>query len=160
MRVRVRDPRDFLSGVLFALVGLLALVIASDYPIGTARRMGPGFLPMILAGLLTLLGTAITLRSLTLDRTAEESLGLSVRDLRALAARLRPLVVVLGALVAFALLVPRIGLVPSVIALVLTSTLAEPGFRLRTAVLLSLVLAVIAVAVFVWGIGLPFRLWP
>lgn len=156
MRVRIHDSRDFLSGLLFTFFGLVALVVASDYPMGTLRRMGPGYFPIVLGGLLTLLGLAITVRSLRLEppsraeHRAEPGAGFVWR----------PLLVVLLALAVFALALPYIGLALAVVALVLISAFAEPGFRLRAAVPLALILAAMAVGVFVYGIGLPFRIWP
>jgi hypothetical protein len=156
MRVRIRDSRDFLSGLLFTFLGLVALVVASDYPMGTLRRMGPGYFPIVLGGVLTLLGLAIAAKGLSLERAPE---GPS----RAEAAPgfvWRPLLVVLLALVVFAVALPYIGLALAVVVLVLISAFAEPGFRLRSALPLALILAAMAVGIFVYGIGLPFRVWP
>ena len=38
----IRNPRDFWAGILFAAFGVAAIVIARDYSMGTAGRMGPG----------------------------------------------------------------------------------------------------------------------
>ena len=48
----IRGQQDFWSGLLFVGFGAVALVIGRDYAMGTAMRMGPGYFPMILAGLL------------------------------------------------------------------------------------------------------------
>ena len=60
----IRDPRQFWAGVLFAGVGLLALIIARGYPLGTAARIGPGYLPICLSLLLLALGAASMVRGL------------------------------------------------------------------------------------------------
>lgn len=146
------------------VLGLVALVAATDYPFGTPARMGPGFFPVILGAILTLLGLAITATGLRLEQdTPRARFRDAFRALRpepGAGSVFRPLVVVMSALVAFALALPRLGLALSVALLVLISALAEPGFRPRTAVILALFLAALAVAVFRHGIGLPFRVWP
>ena len=40
-------------------IGAVAMFIARNYPFGTALRMGPGYFPMVLGGLLILFGLAI-----------------------------------------------------------------------------------------------------
>lgn len=60
----IRHPQDFWSGVMFMFFGLAAVIIGQDYPMGTAGRMGPAYFPVVLGGLLTLIGLATTLRSL------------------------------------------------------------------------------------------------
>ena len=52
----MKNPRDFWTGVIYVAVGTAAVVIARDYGLGTAFRMGPGYFPTILGGLLVLIG--------------------------------------------------------------------------------------------------------
>ena len=63
----IRHPKDFVAGLLFVAVGIAAIVIAANYPLGTAARMGPGYFPRILGILLILLGSALALRALRLQ---------------------------------------------------------------------------------------------
>ena len=62
----IRHPKDFVAGLMFVAVGAAAIVIAANYPLGTAARMGPGYFPRILGILLILLGSALALRALRL----------------------------------------------------------------------------------------------
>ncbi len=55
--------RDFWAGVLLIVIGAGAAIIAQDYDIGTLRRMGPGFFPMILGIALAFIGTLQLLTS-------------------------------------------------------------------------------------------------
>ena len=52
----VRHPKDFAAGLMFIAFGLAALIIGSDYPLGAAARMGPGYFPRTLGILLITLG--------------------------------------------------------------------------------------------------------
>jgi hypothetical protein len=64
--MRIRNTKDFLAGLMLSGIGFAALWIASDYRMGTAFRMGPGYFPVILSILLIVLGiitAVIALRS-------------------------------------------------------------------------------------------------
>ena len=52
----IRHPKDFFAGLLFIAFGIAAIVIGSNYALGTAARMGPGYFPRILGILLIALG--------------------------------------------------------------------------------------------------------
>ena len=93
VKMPIRNPRDFWSGVLFTLLGVGALAIGSQYTLGTAARMGPGYFPRILGILLIVLGVAIALRALRVRGEAMPRF------------RVRPLVVVLGSVVLFGAIV-------------------------------------------------------
>ena len=55
---------DMKSGLFFAVVGVFAVWRGLDYDMGTAARMGPGYFPVVLGGVLALLGLAILGRGL------------------------------------------------------------------------------------------------
>ena len=62
----VRSPKDLISGLMFIVIGIGAIAIASNYTLGTAARMGPGYFPRILGILMIALGAILALRSLRL----------------------------------------------------------------------------------------------
>ena len=47
---------------------------------------------------------------------------------------------------------------PALLVLIFGSALAGPQFRLVEVLLLSVALVVLSVAIFVWGLGLPYPL--
>ena len=72
---RLNVNRELIAGLVFAAFGIAGLWIAADYPRGTALRMGPGYMPMMLSWGLVLLGAVIAIRGLLragagLDRLA------------------------------------------------------------------------------------------
>lgn len=148
MGIKIRSPKDFYSGLVFILFGVLAIALSRDYPMGSAMRMGPGYFPAILGGLLILLGFVIAGRALFVG--AEGIKGGAVR----------PLLMVLGAVVAFAFMVQPLGLVLATLALVVISCLGGWEFRFREMVLLYLMLAALAVGLFIYGVGLQIKVWP
>jgi hypothetical protein len=148
MKVRILKARDFYAGLLFILFGGYAVLGARAYPMGTSNRMGPGYFPALLGGILVLMGLICLGRALWFERQPVESWGL------------RPLFLVLGSVVLFSLLINKLGLVVAAFGLVLVSSLGGWEFRLREAVILYLILAALSVGVFVYGLKLPFRVWP
>ncbi len=149
MKIKIRNSKDFYAGVLFIFFGLVAMLeAASSYPIGTAVHMGPGIFPIILGGILILLGIIVAARALWLGGEAIEPISL------------RPVLLVLGAMMMFALLVEPLGLLLALLALVFLSALGGWEFRIREVIVLYMALAVLAIGVFVYGVGIPFSLWP
>jgi len=149
MKIKIRNSKDFYSGLLFLFFGGLALMLSPSYSIGTSARMGPGYFPIILGGILTLLGFIIFARGLLWEG------GKPLGELA-----LRPLLLVLAAILGFAFLVDRLGLVIASLVMIVTSCLGGSEFRFREVVLLFLVLAAMVVVVFVYGLKLPFKVWP
>jgi hypothetical protein len=145
---RALQTRDFWAGALFAMVGALGLFLARNLAMGTAVRMGPGYVPRVLAGLVVAFGVVIMLRGLAGGAAAIER------------GRLRPLAVVLVAIVVFALLIDRAGLIAAAVALTLISRWAGSEHRPAEALFFAIVLALASAALFVGLLGLPYRLWP
>lgn len=148
MEWRIQNRKDFYSGLIFIFFGILCAAVAGTYPLGEARRMGPGYFPSILGSILALLGLVISGRSL---RGRRETIK---------AWAFRPVVLVLAAIAAFALLVDSLGLVLAALALVVISCLGSGEFRLREVTVLFLTLAILGIGLFVYGLELPFKVWP
>jgi hypothetical protein len=144
----IRHPKDFCAGLLFVAVGAAAIIIAANYPLGTAARMGPGYFPRILGILLIVLGSALALRALRLRGTPLPGW------------QWRPVIVVLGSVVVFGLVVDVAGLALSTVGLILLSSAASSEFRPKEALISGIVLAILAVAIFVVGLKLQLPIWP
>jgi len=139
----IGGSKDFWSGVIFLAAGLASVGIARNYAMGTAVRMGPGYFPTMLGGLLAFIGLILIVRTLirpgpTVGRLAYNKLGL---------------ITLSNAL--FALLLRRLGLVAALILLVVVSAYASKRFRWPVATALALGLAIGSSVVFVWLLGLP-----
>jgi putative tricarboxylic transport membrane protein len=146
MKVGLRDNQDFWAGVMLVAVGAVALVIARNYPFGTALRMGPGYFPVVLASILTLFGLFFLARSLRSTEKIEAGWSL------------RALVVIPVTLVLFGILMTHAGFVPALMVLIFGSALASTEFNLFEVALLTVGLTLGCVAVFIWGLGLPYPL--
>lgn len=145
----IRNPKDFWAGLLFVALGVLAFVLGSDYTLGTAARMGPGYFPRILGLLLIVLGMIIVLSGLTGEEGERVPLW-----------KWRPTVVVLGSVVVFGLIVAKAGLAISTVVLIVLASAASHEFRPREAIIAGVLLAALSVGVFVVGLHLQLPIWP
>lgn len=146
MRIGLRDNRDFWSGLMLTGTGAAALVIAQDYRLGSALRMGPGYFPALLGGILILLGVIVLAKGLRSPAPIEGRWSV------------RALVLLPLSLVLFGVLMERAGFVPALFVLIVGSAAAGDEFKVMEALLLAAVITAGAVAVFIWGLGLPFPL--
>ena len=146
MNPSILNNKDVWAGVMLIAIGAAAMFFARNYPFGTSLRMGPGYFPMLLGGLLILFGLYTFASGL---RSGEPIAG---------SWSLRALVIVPLSLVLFGVLMERAGFVPAMIVLIFGSATASTEFRFVEVLLFSLGLTALCAAVFVWGLGLPYPL--
>ena len=147
MKVGLRENQDFWAGVMLIAIGATAFMIARNYPFGTSLRMGPGYFPTLLSGVLVLFGLALIVKAFRSSEKIEA--GWSLRALIAI-----PISFVL-----FGLLMTHAGFVPAIVVLIFGSALASNEFNLIEVALLTVGLTAGCVAVFIWGLGLPYSLF-
>ena len=146
----IKNPKDFWSGVMFASIGFAFAVIVKvyEYPMGTASRMGAGYFPFVLGIIMGLIGILILIQSFA-------SKGPPVSKFA-----WKPLFWILGAVVVFGLIAKSAGLALSIITLVALSSYGGDQFKVKEVLISSLILAMFSVGVFVFGLKLPFPIWP
>jgi hypothetical protein len=140
----IRHPKDFWSGVIFTVAGLAAVFIAQDYSMGTAGRMGPAYFPSVLGGLLAVVGLIILGRSF---------FGKQEEGVKEFA--VKPLLLVLVAVLVFGFLFRQAGLMIAIPALIFVSAVASPKFKILPTALLALGLALFSWFLFIKMLGLP-----
>jgi hypothetical protein len=146
MKSALGKNKDFWAGMMLIMIGAAALFISRDYRFGSALRMGPGFFPTILSVILIAFGVCITAVGL---RSGEKIQGnLSLR-----AFILLPL-----SLILFGVLMDLAGFIPALAALVFVSAASGKEFKSMEVLALTTVLTVASVALFIWGLGLPYPL--
>ena len=109
--------------------------------------MGPGFFPRVLGVILMGFGVITGLKGL---RSGERVEGVWSWC---------PLLLLAAALIAFGWLMEHLGLIPALVALILISAKAGQEHRWGETLVLTVVLCVLAIAIFVWGLGLPYSLF-
>ncbi len=149
--LHVFGRRNVLAGLLFVLIAALGLYVSRNYPVGTALRMGTGYVPRLLCWLLLALGGLIAGQGL---------IGRGVEADRVDAGGWRAVIGVTVALVAFGLTIETLGLVVSILLLIGCGALAEPGLKLVETVFAAVVLIVLSWAIFIAGLGITVPVWP
>ena len=146
----VLKRKNVLAGLMFVAVAILGLWLSRNYPIGTALRMGTGYVPRLLCWALLFLGVIVVLLGTrgARDHVSEDS------------SPWRSLIFVPASLVVFALTVERLGLVIACTMLIFAGGLAGRNMRIVEVAITAAVLVTSCVAIFVWGLGLPISVWP
>ncbi|MGO4832355.1 tripartite tricarboxylate transporter TctB family protein [Rhizobiaceae sp. 2RAB30] len=139
------DPTNGLCGALFVVVGLFFLVQSLGLELGTAFRMGPGYFPLVLSGVLILLGLVIVVQA---TRAEGEPIG---------PIAWRGILLILPAPIVFGLTVRGLGFVPAIFISALVASFASSRMTPLVALILSALLTVFSVIVFSYGLGLPFE---
>ncbi len=148
MKVNIKSPKDFWAGLMFIAFGLFFAVAARNYEMGSGTRMGPGYFPTVLGGLMAVIGGMVFFQALLLNGEKVPALSF------------RPLFFIALSLVLFGYMIKPIGLVLALAVLVVLSAFAGHEFKVKEGLLLSLILIVLSVLVFVKALTLPFPLWP
>jgi hypothetical protein len=147
--MKIKSPKDFWAGIMFVAFGLFAAIGATmNYQMGSAVRMGPAYFPTVLGGLLVVLGLVVLAGSLVIH-------GAKVPTFH-----FRPLLLVLAAVVAYGYLMKPLGLVLSTSALVFIGAMGGHEFKWKEVLIVAAVLSFFSVAVFIYGLTLPFPIWP
>lgn len=141
-----RDTHDLIGGLLMSATGVFFALYGSQYAMGSAARMGPGYFPVVLGWMLAVLGLLVALpawwRQGDAVRVQWKNLFWSVACLIVFAAALRPLGVVLAAFFA------------SLVALVPTS------MRLSTRLVLCAIIGGLTALIFLVGLRMTLPMWP
>ncbi|MDF0595188.1 tripartite tricarboxylate transporter TctB family protein [Psychromarinibacter halotolerans] len=142
--------RSLMAGAVVAAFGAFVAAIALTYPLGSAFRPGPGFVPLGIGVLLIVLGVIVAVEDARAggapsDETATDE-AVPVW---------RPMVATVAGVLVFALLLDRVGYVPASILLVLIVARGERGRNWLIDIAIAAFMAVFGTIVFIWGLGLP-----
>ena len=148
MKAGLLGNKDFLTGLLFLTLGGFAVAVAAGYPMGSAMRMGPGYFPTALGAILGLFGAYLMARGI---RAGGRNHG---------GWAWRPLAFITLSIVVFGFLLDRAGLIPALVAMFFAAAAAGREFRFKEVLLLTGVMSTFAAALFLYGLKLPYQLFP
>ena len=146
--MKISAPKDFWAVLMFIGFGILAIVVSRGYPIGSALRMGPGYFPTYVGAIMIVIGAITTGLAFRVEGPDVGSWGR------------RPLLWLSAAFAAFGLLIEGAGFVLALLALIVSSSLAGKDSRPLELAVLIVVLITASVALFIYGLELPYRLFP
>ena len=157
--MNIKSQKDFFSGLMFMCVGVAFAWGASSYNIGNGARMGPGYFPLVLGVLLSVLGGVITFKALVVETVDGEKIG---------SIAWKPLFFIIAANLVFGASIgglPSIGLRPmglifGIFALTFIASNAGDEFNFKEVTVLAFILAVMSYAAFILLLKLQLPVWP
>ena len=149
--MKIKSQRDFLSGLMFIIVGVVFAVGATNYSMGSSAKPGAGYFPLILSVLMAILGGIVLFKSLTIETEGGDPVGHIA---------VRPLVVIVVAIAVFGLCINRLGMVATIPILIVITSLAGDEFSWPGVVVNAIVLTVASWAIFILGLKLTIPMWP
>lgn len=139
----IRNPKDFFTGLLLLVIAAVFAYGLTELRIGTAYRMGPGYFPMLLTGMLVIFALIILVNGF---RTDGEPIG---------EIPWRALIIVTASVVSYGITLRGLGFVPALALTVLMSTFAAERWDAKAAIALTIGLVASCFLIFVKGLGLP-----
>jgi|SRR5689334_5898995 len=146
MKFDWRSNRDFFAGVMYIVTGAVAIYIARDYPFGSALRMGPGYFPIVLSGIMIVFGIYVMAQGFRNNEKIQGNWSI------------RALIVLPLSTIIFGYLMEETGFIPAMVALIPISAAAGREFKWGEIVLLTIGLTIACAAGFIYGLGLPYPL--
>jgi len=149
--MRIKSERDFWSGLMFVVVGIVFAVGATNYSMGSSARPGAGYFPLLLSVIMAILGAIVLFKSLTIETPGGDPIGHIAW---------RPLLIIVAAIAVFGITIELLGMVVSIPILIFISSLAGDEFRWREVITNAVVLTVFSWAIFIYGLKLTIPMWP
>jgi hypothetical protein len=134
------------GGMMYIVIGAIAIWIARDYPFGSALRMGPGYFPTVLAGMMIAFGVAIILQGMKNHEKIKGNWSI------------RALIVLPLSTVVFGYLMEEVGFIPAMLVLIPLAAAAGREFKWLEILLLTVSLTILCTGMFIYGLGLPYPL--
>jgi len=141
-----RDTHDIIGGFSLVALGIFVVIYAQQYEFGDLNRMGPGYFPVALGIIMTILGLVIGIPAL-------------FREGEKIHVDWAPLLLVVGSLAAFALTLKTLGIIlATALSVVISSLATEMSWLSR--ILLSAGIAAFTYLVFIAGLNMILPTWP
>lgn len=147
-RKLIRNPQDFYGGLVLMAFALFALWAGSDLPGMRGFAFGPGTAPRLFAGLLLLVGAAISVVGFVTDGPPLEKYGF------------RGPVLFIASVLFFGIAIRPVGLVITAFLTIMIAAGASNEVRWLQSLIWAVILTIFCVFLFIYGLKLPLQLWP
>ncbi|MEX1165978.1 MAG: tripartite tricarboxylate transporter TctB family protein [Hydrogenophaga sp.] len=142
-----KDTGDIVGGLGLAAIGLFAAIYGQRYEFGDLNRMGPGYFPVVLGGLLCVLGFAIALPAF-------------FRRGEPIKIAWKTYALVMASIAVFAFALKPLGIVFATAIAVLLASMADNGSTWKGRLLTAVGIAIVTWLVFKLGLGMVLPTWP
>ena len=149
--MKIKSQRDFVSGLMFIIVGVIFAFGATNYSMGSSAKPGAGYFPLILSVILAILGAVLLFKSLTIETEGGDPIG----DIA-----WRPLLVIVASIAVFGVALPRLGMFMTIPLLIIMVSFAGGEFSWKGVLANSVVLTAGSWVIFIWGLNLTIPLTP
>ena len=149
--MKIKSQRDFFSGLMFLVVGVVFAVGATNYSMGSSARPGAGYFPLILSVIMAILGAVVLFKSLTIETEGGDPVG---------SFAWRPLLVIVASIAVFGLALPRLGMFMTIPLLIVMVSFAGDDFSWKGVIATAVVLTLGSWVIFIWGLNLTIPLKP
>ncbi len=149
--MKIKSQRDFVSGLMFIIVGVIFAVGATNYSMGSSAKPGAGYFPLILSVLMAILGAIVLFTSLTIETEGGDPIGHIAW---------RPLLVIVVSIAVFGTALPRLGMFVTIPLLIVMVSFAGDEFSWKGVIANSIVLTAGSWVIFIWGLNLTIPLKP
>lgn len=149
--MKIKNERDFFSGLMFIVVGMLFGVGAVHVAMGTSAQPGTGYFPLMLSVLMAVLGAVLLFKSLTIETEGGERVGRIAW---------RPVLVIVASISVFGATIDRLGLLLAVPLLIVLSSFAGDEFRWPGVLVSAALLTLLSWFIFVYLLKLTIPVWP
>ncbi|MBB3459392.1 hypothetical protein FHT86_007724 [Rhizobium sp. BK313] len=148
MQIKIANHKEFAAGALFLAIGIGWGILSLQLNLGRMTRMGPGYFPLCMSVALAFIGLIAMVRSIR---------GVEVVSIEHFP--IAPFSFLLIGMIGFGLLVRTGGLIPA--TLFVLACCCHRLWRSRPLEAIAICVAFTAAAslIFVYGLGLPIKLY-
>jgi len=149
------NRKEFWSSFMMLFIGVATIVGSQNYQMGSLVRMGPGYFPLMLGILLTVIAIFILFspEELSSDEVDDGLIVLSLRE------QIITWALVIGSVVLFIIIGKYGGLVPATFVMCTMAAFADRGNTWKTAIILGLVMALLSAGLFYYGLRIQFPMF-
>jgi hypothetical protein len=149
-KLNIRNQKDFGAGLMYMAIGIFFAALATQYSMGTAAKMGPGYFPFCLGIIMVALGLLILIKSISAKAAIEKIPAFNWKIVG----------LITGSVVIYGVLLPTMGFLVAILVLVFVSASASHEFHWKGTLINATFLVMFTYSVFVIGLNLQFPLLP
>jgi len=148
--MEIRDRKGLVTGIFYLATGCGAAIAGVQYSMGTTAQMGPGYFPVLLGCVLSLLGLSVIWGSLRPDAEVTNMPRIEWAGLFWISL----------SIAVFALTLLPLGMVAATFLLVMVSTAGNTHRNWLHSLICAAFMVALTVGVFIVGLGIPLPVWP